>query len=187
MFYIIFYILRVSPPLPPPPPPLSDFSPTINLTFWVSMGMNSQPPIPPCPAYPRLLISPWILQLAYSLYPLVTRGHQRPPPHTAGKFNPPILDMANPTPNPRFPPSTPCHAPPPLRLNGRVLVLTTSILVFTKGLLPKRLWFHVVHQSKHGHIRCNDFVIESCFRVHSSKISKQVNKCLFQTQWSICI
>ena len=37
--------------------------------------------------------------------------------------------MANPTPNPRFPPSTPCHAPPPLRLNGRVLVLTTSILV----------------------------------------------------------
>ena len=116
-------------PLFPPPPPLSDFSPTINLTFWVSMGMNSQPPIPPCPAYPRLLISPWILQLAYSLYPLVTRGHQRPPPHTAGKFNPPILDMANPTPNPRFPPSTPCHAPPPLRLNGRVLVLTTSILV----------------------------------------------------------
>ena len=40
---------------------------------------------------------------------------------------------------------------------------------------------------KHGHIRCNDFLIESCFRVHSSKISKQVNKCLFQTQWSICI
>ena len=80
-------------PLFPPPPPLSDFSPTINLTFWVSMGMNSQPPIPPCPAYPRLLISPWILQLAYSLYPLVTRGHQRPPPHTAGKFNPPILDI----------------------------------------------------------------------------------------------
>ena len=35
---------------------------------------------------------------------------------------------------------------------------------------------------KHGHIRCNDFLIESCFRVHSSKISKQVNKCLFQTQ-----
>ena len=36
---------------------------------------------------------------------------------------------------------------------------------------------------KHGHIRCNDFLIESCFRVHSSKISKQVNKCLFQTQF----
>ena len=117
-------------PLSPPPlPPCPISPPTINLTFWVSMGMNSQPPIPPCPAYPRLLISPWILQLAYSLYPLVTRGHQRPPPHTAGKFNPPILDMANPTPNPRFSPSTPCHAPPPLRLNGRVLVLTTSILV----------------------------------------------------------
>ena len=77
--------------------------------------MNSQPPIPPCPAYPRLLISPWILQLAYSLYPLVTRGHQRPPPHTAGKFNPPILDMANPTPNPRFPPlhPLPCAPTPP--------------------------------------------------------------------------
>ena len=40
---------------------------------------------------------------------------------------------------------------------------------------------------KHGHIRCKDFLIESCFRVHSSKISKQVNKCLFQTEWSICI
>ena len=40
---------------------------------------------------------------------------------------------------------------------------------------------------KHGHMRCNDFWIESCFRVHSSKISKQVSKCLFQTRWSICI
>ena len=40
---------------------------------------------------------------------------------------------------------------------------------------------------KHGHMRCNDFWIESCFRVHSSKISKQVSKCLFQTQWSIYI
>ena len=27
---------------------------------------------------------------------------------------------------------------------------------------------------KHGHMRCNDFWIESCFRVHSSKISKQM-------------
>ena len=118
-------------PLCPPPPhsPHNRFLPHSKPTFWVSMGMNSQPPIPPCPAYPRLLISLWILQLAYLLYPLVTRGHERPPPHTAGKFNPPILDMAIPPPTPRFPLSNPCHAPPPLSLNGRVLVLTTSILV----------------------------------------------------------
>ena len=31
---------------------------------------------------------------------------------------------------------------------------------------------------KHGHMRCNDFWIESCFRVHSSKISKQVSRCV---------
>ena len=102
-------------PLFPPPPPLSDFSPTINLTFWVSMGMNSQPPIPPCPAYPRLLISPWILQLAYSLYPLVTRGHQRPPPHTAGKFNPAYTRHGQPYPQPSLPPlqPLPCAPTPP--------------------------------------------------------------------------
>ena len=38
---------------------------------------------------------------------------------------------------------------------------------------------------KHSHMRCNDFWIESCFRVHSSKISKQVSKCLFQNVYFI--
>ena len=62
----------------------------------------------------------------------ISSGYPGPPeatPHTAGKFNPPMLDMAIPPPTPRSPPPNPCHAPPPLSLNGRVLVLTTSILV----------------------------------------------------------
>ena len=78
------------------------------------MGMNSQPPIPPCPAYPRLLLSPWILQLAYLLYPLVTQGHQRPPPTLRGNSTPPC------TPQPQWPSlsanyldSCCVHSPPP--------------------------------------------------------------------------
>ena len=90
--------------------------------------MNSQPPIPPCPAYPPPPNKP--LDTTVSLL-TISSGYPGPPeatPHTAGKFNPPMLDMAIPPPTPRFPPN-PCHAPPPLSLNGRVLMLTTSILV----------------------------------------------------------
>ena len=72
------------------------------------MGMNSQPPIPPCPVYPRLLISPWILQLAYSLYPLVTRGH---PPH-CGEIQPAYTRHGQPYPQPSLPPPPPLHPLP---------------------------------------------------------------------------
>ena len=75
------------------------------------MGMNSQPPIPPCPAYPRLLISPWILQLAYLLYPLVTRGHQRPPPN-CGEIQPAYTRHGNPSPHPSLPPLQPLPCAP---------------------------------------------------------------------------
>ena len=71
--------------------------------------MNSQPPIPPCPAYPRLLISPWILVSLLT----ISSGYPGPPeatPHTAGKFNPPMLVMAIPPPHPSLP--LPC-APTP--------------------------------------------------------------------------
>ena len=73
--------------------------------------MNSQPPIPPCPAYPRLLISPWILQLAYLLYPLVTRGHQRPPPN-CGEIQPAYTRHGNPSPHPSLPPLQPLPCAP---------------------------------------------------------------------------
>ena len=96
----------------------------------VSMGMNSQPPIPLYPAYPRLLLSPWILQLAYYyIYPLATMQRPPPPPphthtHTTGKFNPAYAKHGGPYPHHSSHPIV-CHASPPLSLDGRVLVLTS--------------------------------------------------------------
>ena len=40
------YVLGVSTPRPPPPSPHDQFLPHSKPTFWVSMEMNSQPPIP---------------------------------------------------------------------------------------------------------------------------------------------
>ena len=107
----LIYVLGVSPPRPPPPPPPMTNPPHSKPTFWVSMGMNSQPPIPPCPAYPRLLLSPWILQLAYYYIlwsPGATRGH---PPH-CGEIQPAYDRHGDPYPHPRLPP-TPAMRPAP--------------------------------------------------------------------------
>ena len=57
-----------------------------------------------------------------------------------------MLDMEIPPPTPRFPPN-PCHAPPPLSLNGRVLVLTTSILVVPPPPPPPAILTPLSHSS----------------------------------------
>ena len=110
MFYLC---LGVSPPRSPPPPPLphDQFLPQSKPTFWVSMGMNSQPPNPPCPAYPHLLLSPWILQLAYYYIlwsPGATRGLL---PH-CGEIQPVYARHGDPYPNLACPQPLPC-APAP--------------------------------------------------------------------------
>ena len=81
----------------------------------VSMGMNSQPPIPLYPAYLRLLLSPWILQLAYYY---ISSGHHAeatPPTHThtlRGNSTPPMLSMVVPTRTTRLTPLSAMHPRP---------------------------------------------------------------------------
>ena len=86
--------------------------------------MNSQPPIPPLPGVSAPPIEPLDTTVSLLLYPLATRGH---PPH-CGEIQPAYAKHGGPYSHPSSPPNL-CHAPPPLSLGGRVLVLTTSILV----------------------------------------------------------
>ena len=85
-----------------PPPPMTNSSPTVNLHSGLVWEWT---PNPPSPAHPRLPLSPTT----------ISSYHQGPPeatPHTAGNFNPPVLDMAIPTPTLACPQPLPC-APAP--------------------------------------------------------------------------
>ena len=106
---ILVYVLGVSLPRPPPPPSLmTNSSPTVNLHSGLVWEWTPNPH-PPCPAYPRLLLSPWILQLAYYYIlwsPGATRGH---PPH-CGEIQPAYARHGDPYPHPRLP-QTPAMRP----------------------------------------------------------------------------
>ena len=92
------------------------FLPHNKPTFWVSMGMNSQPPHPPLPGVSAPPIKPLDTTVSLLLYPLVTRGHQIPPPTLRGNSTrlcqtwqshpsppPPQPLPCAPTPQPRWP------------------------------------------------------------------------------------
>ena len=83
---------------PPPPSPHDQFLPHSKPTFWVSMGMNSQSPLPGVSAPP---IKPLDTTVSLLLYPLVTRGH---PPH-CGEIQPAYARHGDPYPHPRLPPT----------------------------------------------------------------------------------
>ena len=73
--------------------------------------MNSQPPIPPLPGVSAPPIKPLDTTVSLLLYPLVTRGHQRPPPH-CGEIQPAYARHGDPYPHPSLPP-TPAIRPTP--------------------------------------------------------------------------